>query len=812
MTDTIQNILRSVWPQWELVEPIGKGGYGVVYRAKHEDPILGVTYAAIKVLETPTRDDVQSMNEDECTKEEINAYFEGQVRDCTKEIVLMQKVKHEPNFVSIEDWAIEKRDNDGVNRWYILIRMELLQPLKKVPLAGLKEDDVIQLGIDMCQALNVCSKHKIIHRDIKPGNIFIDEQGVYKLGDFGISKMMLDARQELSSRFSPLYVAPEVISLQFRDADFETAAKADLYSLGLVLYWLANNRKLPFVSECGDREAVERRLSGEPLPAPVNASEPLQQVILKACNFEQNDRYANAEELLKDLIAVREHRPVTAGKVQQRKNVLPPAQDLSETIPAKVMTKNQSAPGYYSGVSLKSDRKPERKNKGIAVGIGALALVAVLAVGGALLLGKQKDEPTQQAPVVATTVNAPANTETSVPTGVPTATPTVTPTNTPAPTATPTATPTNTPAPTATPTATPTNTPKPTATPTATPTNTPAPTATPTNTPKPTATPTATPTNTPKPTATPTATPTNTPKPTATPAVVDVYTITQPGFMNDTIKVYVSQDKATGAINGVVVNASSQLGGRGKQCESTDFTNQFVGKTGPFVLGRDIDAVSGATITSQAVVDAVNSIYEQEKKLANANVGDYITFGTYEQDNDTSNGQEDIEWLVLAKENDRLLVISRYALDCQPYNTEDTDVTWETCTLRTWLNNDFLNAAFSSAEQAMIPTVTVSADKNPWHSTDPGNATQDKVFLLSVTEADKYFETDSERKCKLTAYAEAQGADTMNGWSYGWWLRSPGSNQAFAALVGDEGDNDLYSFVDGDCFAVRPAIWIDLEP
>lgn len=210
-----------------------------------------------------------------------------------------------------------------------------------------------------------------------------------------------------------------------------------------------------------------------------------------------------------------------------------------------------------------------------------------------------------------------------------------------------------------------------------------------------------------------------------------------------------------------------------------------------------------------------DSIFDkaQAEKRAAAKVGDYITFGNYEQDNNTSNGKEDIEWLVLAKKNDRLLVISRYALDCKPYNDEYTDVTWETCTLRKWLNNDFLNAAFSSAEKAMIPTVTVSADKNPDYSTKPGRITQDKVFLPSITEVNKYFTSDSVRQCKPTAYAEKQGTyKSINGFCW-WWLRSPGNDQNYTAGLHYDGNIHKYGDrVNSSYDAVRPALWINLEP
>ena len=196
-------------------------------------------------------------------------------------------------------------------------------------------------------------------------------------------------------------------------------------------------------------------------------------------------------------------------------------------------------------------------------------------------------------------------------------------------------------------------------------------------------------------------------------------------------------------------------------------------------------------------------------------IGDYITFGKYEQDNDTSNGKEDIEWLVLDKDGDRMLVISKYALDCQPYNQEWVDVTWETCTLRSWLNDEFINEAFTSTELSQIPTVTVTADANPNYDTDPGNDTQDKVFLLSIDEANEYFDSYEARECTPTEYATAQGVYVSDSTGYEgncwWWLRSPGVYQYAAAYVYYDGDvGDYGSTVSSSINAVRPALWINL--
>lgn len=199
--------------------------------------------------------------------------------------------------------------------------------------------------------------------------------------------------------------------------------------------------------------------------------------------------------------------------------------------------------------------------------------------------------------------------------------------------------------------------------------------------------------------------------------------------------------------------------------------------------------------------------------LAKAKPGDTVFLGTYEQDNNTSNGKEDIAWLVLEVKDGKALVVSKYALDCKQYNTSNTDVTWETCTLRKWLNNDFINAAFSSYEKAMIPTVTVSADKNPDYSANPGNATQDQVFLLSITEANKYFNSTGARQCEPTDYAVANGSwESDSGNFCWWWLRSPGVTQDSAAYVYSGGDViESGNAVDIGTSAVRPAMWISLE-
>ena len=233
--------------------------------------------------------------------------------------------------------------------------------------------------------------------------------------------------------------------------------------------------------------------------------------------------------------------------------------------------------------------------------------------------------------------------------------------------------------------------------------------------------------------------------------------------------------------------------------------------------------------------------------LDGAKAGDIIKYGKYEQDGNIPNGQEDIEWEILSVEDGRVLVISKYALDEKPYNTAYTDVTWETCTLRSWLNNEFYNTAFSDNEKTSIPSVTLANKDNPRYGTAGGNYTIDKVFCLSLEEMEKYFgdynwynnEYQYGRNQKLicapTQYAINNGAyyyditaDDYNNDSNGlkkygytsdcigrrgcfWWLRSPGNNSNLANSVYNIGSaGALCEFdVPTDTVAVRPALYIE---
>ena len=197
------------------------------------------------------------------------------------------------------------------------------------------------------------------------------------------------------------------------------------------------------------------------------------------------------------------------------------------------------------------------------------------------------------------------------------------------------------------------------------------------------------------------------------------------------------------------------------------------------------------------------SIYGQY--CSNLYFGDSYFFGNYEQDNNSSNGKEPIEWLILDKVDNSILIISKFGLDCKQYNSLYTSLTWDTSDLRRWLNDEFLKTAFNDEEQGSILNTTVSTIGNPYYGTDGGPDTNDRVFLIDMYKWVGMAGSDV-LKASPTDYAKSQGA------SMGiWWLRSPGKYKNFAVIVNSDGSIDPAGrSVISNHIMVRPALWIHL--
>jgi len=292
-------MVSKIWPDWYLNELVGCGTYGSVFLAYS---ISTGILCAVKVIQIPENRNIlmQMINDKgmQYTMETCRS-----IKDkFTNEISTLVALQGNENIVNVDAYSVfPTSDNIG---WNIIIRMEYLNVLENTNY-GFDENSTIRLGIDILNALEKCEGEHIIHRDIKPSNILVDQKGTYKLCDFGIAKNMSEnSWGEMTSNIgTPLFMAPEV-ALPNKKYDH----RADIYSLGLVLYKMANRGKPPFVDPDkqilgpnDNKESMTRRMAGEPLPRPATASDELSEIILRACEFQPENRYNSASQMRRDL-------------------------------------------------------------------------------------------------------------------------------------------------------------------------------------------------------------------------------------------------------------------------------------------------------------------------------------------------------------------------------------------------------------------------------------------------------------------------------------------------------------------------------
>lgn len=292
--------LEPIWPGWKTGTLLGKGLSGSVYRATRSTNGI-VMESAVKIIAAPkAQSELSQLQFEGFQKTGIELY--KIITDAgIDEISYLLKLKACSHVVDIEDFALVQRDDDI--QWNVYIRMELLRSLTDYLMEqqSLKEDEIIKLGLDLSEALMQCEKNHIVHRDVKLENIFITEDGCYKIGDFGIA-ILLEAADPEDKRGNKNYMAPEVF------LERKYGKTTDIYSLGLLLYMLANGNKMPFIdteySKADNEEkaqAVYRRVHGEKIPDARYASQSLNRIILKTLSCGPEQRYPNAEALYVDL-------------------------------------------------------------------------------------------------------------------------------------------------------------------------------------------------------------------------------------------------------------------------------------------------------------------------------------------------------------------------------------------------------------------------------------------------------------------------------------------------------------------------------
>lgn len=218
--------------------------------------------------------------------------------------------------------------------------------------------------------------------------------------------------------------------------------------------------------------------------------------------------------------------------------------------------------------------------------------------------------------------------------------------------------------------------------------------------------------------------------------------------------------------------------------------------------------------TAAAVFPVFQELQPVREELARVAVGEKVYFGKYPY-NENENIQE-IQWRVLDKKGKSLLLLTEYGIAREDYHKKDDRITWEKCTLRRWLNEEFLNKAFSDSEKKLIQTTNVDNSQSENYSKDntsDGNNTEDQVFLLSYKEAfEDYFSSDEERVCMSAAWTvyDEEEPETCS-----WWLRSPSTyryewNKYVVTVVNGYGFHSSEGVTDYDN-RVRPALWLNLE-
>ena len=367
------------YQNWKPVRTLGSDSYGTVYEIARDDGFGMVDHAALKVLSIPdSPEDFDALVAEGRTPEEVTALLHRQVETIARQLMAVDAISDEPNLLRCEDHVI-RAHADG-RGWDIYVRTELLPSLpdylRNHPHG---EADIIRLGAGLCSALEACHRRGIVHGDIKPRNVFVgggnfDEQVTYKLGDFGMAQFSaVDNTND--------FMAPEVL------CGAEVSPASDLYSVGMVLYWALNERRIPFVPlpptavEASDLAiAREQRLRGDPLPEPLHGSQALKNVVMRACADDPAQRYASVEEFRAALLAVA--RRAAAAQPQQQ-----PPQAVRREAPAPRAAAADAFPGSKPKaqrkavpVEMEDAEKPRSTKKTIAIVLGSLVVVALIAL------------------------------------------------------------------------------------------------------------------------------------------------------------------------------------------------------------------------------------------------------------------------------------------------------------------------------------------------------------------------------------------------------------------------------------------------
>lgn len=847
------------WPGWNVTGVLGHGSYGKVYAIERD--VFGHTEkAALKVISIPQNDgEIEELYNDGYDSESITRRFKSHLQDIVREYSLMSEMKGHTNIVYCDDLRYVQHD-DGMG-WDIYIKMELLTPLPKILGNGFSEKLVIKLGLDICNALILCKSKNIVHRDIKPQNIFVSEDKNFKLGDFGIAKTA-ERTTSGTKTGTYKYMAPEVYNNQ------PYGHAADIYSLGMVLYWLLNERRTPFLplppktpTATDEERARDSRFAGFPIPAPAHGSNELKRIVLKACAFSPEDRYKNAAEMRNDLLSLVRNGNYTAQNPRMKAPIAKeppmraPVPDTDETVGNFGRAQGKKAPseetvGVFSRNSASSKNKKGGKNKkrrSSGVSIATALIFTLLAVGFAIAyfaFGRRTNE--QNTANIQTTNSTENNLATEdviyayeendsgitifgfkgelpaqlkIPAeidGQPvtiidrsifyqcTSLSSVTIPNSV--------------------------------------------------------------TSIGEGVFQECTSLSSVTIPNSVTSIGEwvfagctslrsitipnsVTSIGESAFENCTsLSSVFIPDSVSSIGNGVfgcctslssitIPNGVTSIGDfafAGCTSLGTVMLPDGIANIGDcafdnctslssIVFPDSLQTIGSfafshaglrSAVLPEGLTDVPDNAFPEGCEVIETNtsietdpvlektifVGDIIQFGSYPQSTSTP---EPISWIVLKQDDDKILLLSQSALDCKPFHDRDESSTWKTSSIRKWLNDAFLNDAFTGEEKTRIVNTQVITESV---------TTQDSVFLLSNDEVVKYLLATADRQVKPTAYTKKQGAYIDNdGYSW-WWLRSSGGNYGtYKSVVNAEGKTAQGYLTNAKDGTVRPAMWVNLS-
>lgn len=294
---------EPLFGSWHVTRKIGAGATGSVFEIEAEgDADEEAQRSALKVITIPSGgdDEVKALLFSGMSEEKIRSYYNSVAENMLRDYDNVKGLGSS-NAVNYEEAEIHLHKNGpGMD---ILFRMELLTPmLDYFSNHRVDESEVVRMGIDICKSLEACRRQGLIHRDIKPANILVSSDGTFKLGDFGIAKIIEETQTSLSRKGTYTYMAPEV----FRGEAY--GQTADIYSLGMVLYQCLNDGRSIFLPQypedfnADDKEkAFAKRVTGGAFPPPAHGSDELKSIVMKACAFNKEDRWQTAEEMRRAL-------------------------------------------------------------------------------------------------------------------------------------------------------------------------------------------------------------------------------------------------------------------------------------------------------------------------------------------------------------------------------------------------------------------------------------------------------------------------------------------------------------------------------